>query len=296
MQDEWKTLAKVSKDVQYEMPELNLPIKYVGINGFRLPISNFSTDVIKYGGAIVRATVDLPKKMRGANMSRTAIGIIESVSEAKRIEDLASIMARKLLAAHEYSVSSRVSLRGEGFLYTESPVTSLNSIERFVILERATKMKDNFERNVLGVRVIGISTCPCGAELMKAKLGSQAGAITPTHMQRVNLSILVEFNGQVPITVKDLIDIAYRSMSGSVYSTLKRADEAFVIYNSLANTKFVEDIYRSASNAVYLKLSGVKNATAVYARAESYESIHGYNAIASGWISMERISKAIASH
>ncbi len=293
MQDEWKAVAKVSKDVQYEMPESRLSINDVGINGFRFPISNFSSDHIKYGGAIARATVDIPQKMRGANMSRTAIGITESISEAKRIEDLASTMARKVLAAHEYSVSSRVSLRGEGFLYAESPVSSLDSIERFVILERSIKRKDNFERNMLGVRVTGISTCPCGAELMKAKLESHTDAITPTHMQRAKLSLFVDFNGEVLASVEDLIDVASRSMSGSVYSTLKRADEAFVIYNSLANTKFVEDMYRSALSAIYLKLSGVRTARAIYARAESYESIHGYNAIASGWLDWESISKAI---
>ncbi len=293
MQDEWKNVAKNSKDIQYEMPGSTLTIKNVGINGFRFPISNFSNDQIKYTGARARATVDIPQKMRGANMSRTAIGLTESIFEAKRIEDLASTMAEKILAAHEYSMSSRVSLKGDGFLYTESPVSSLDSIERFVISERSVRRRDNSENNMLGVIVTGISTCPCGAELMKTKLESHVDKITPTHMQRARLSLFIDFYGRVLASVDDLIDAAYKSMSGSVYSTLKRADEAFVIYNSLKNTKFVEDMYRSAISAIYIKLSDLSNVRAIYARAESFESIHGYNAIASGWLDWESISKSI---
>ncbi|MEM0096865.1 MAG: GTP cyclohydrolase I FolE2 [Conexivisphaerales archaeon] len=293
MQDGWKAVAKNSKDIQYEMPGSMLKIKSVGINGFRFPISNFSTDRIKYTGARAKATVDIPQKMRGANMSRTTIGLTESLSEVKRIEDLASIMAKKILAAHEYSLTSRVILKGEGFMYTESPVSYLDSIERFNISERATRTRHGSEDNMLGVTVTGISTCPCGAELMKTKLESDVEKITPTHMQRARLSLFIDFHGKVLASVDDLLDIAYQSMSGSVYSTLKRADEAFVIYNSLRNTKFVEDIYRYAINTIYMKLAMVSNVRAIYARAESFESIHGYNAIASGWLDWKSVEESM---
>ncbi|MGC8660976.1 MAG: GTP cyclohydrolase I FolE2 [Nitrososphaeria archaeon] len=292
MQDEWKTVAKNSRDIQYEMPGSLLKIKNVGINGFRFPISNFSDDRIKYSGARVRATVDIPQKMRGANMSRTTIGLIQSISDAKRIEDLASIMAERILSAHEYSVNSRVAIRGEGFLYTESPVSYLDSIERFVLSERAIRARDGNENSMLGVTVTGISTCPCGAELMRTKLESHVDKITPTHMQRARLGLFIDFYGKPQANVNDLLDAAYQSMSGSVYSTLKRADEAFVIYNSLKNTKFVEDIYRTAINAIHMKLAGLDGVKAVYARAESFESIHGYNAVASGWLDWKTIEKS----
>lgn len=293
MQDEWKTVVKNSRDIQYEMPGSSLKIKSVGINGFKFPISNFSDKRIRYSGAKVRATVDIPQKMRGANMSRTTIGLIQSISDAKRIEDLASIMAERILSAHEYSINSRVAIRGEGFLYTESPVSYLDSIERFVISERAIRKNDGSEINMLGVTVTGISTCPCGAELMRTKLESNVDKITPTHMQRARLSLFIDFYGKPHASVNDLLDVAYHSMSGSVYSTLKRADEAFVIYNSLKNTKFVEDIYRTAINTVYTKLAGVDGVRAANARVESFESIHGYNAIASGWIDWKTIEKSV---
>ncbi|MCL4344151.1 MAG: GTP cyclohydrolase I FolE2 [Nitrososphaerota archaeon] len=293
MQDEWKTVAKNSRDIQYEMPGSMLKIKSVGINGFRFPISNFSNGNIKYTGARARATVDIPQKMRGANMSRTTIGLTESLSEVKRIEDLAGAMAEKILQAHEYSLSSKVTIRGEGFMYTESPVSYLDSIERFIISERSRRTRDGNENNMLGITVTGISTCPCGAELMRTKLESHEEKITPTHMQRARLSVFIDFHGKVLAGVDDLLDSAYRSMSGSVYSTLKRADEAFVIYNSLKNTKFVEDIYRSAINAIYMKLARVGGVRAVYARAESFESIHGYNAIASGWLDWKTVEDSI---
>lgn len=293
MSDEWKEVANNAKDVQYERPESRLKIKNVGIDGFKFPLTKFSNDRIKYSAAMVRATVDVPMQMRGANMSRTAIGITESLPDVKRIEELAGVIAERILSVHEYSLKSRVNLKGEGFLYTESPVSYLDSIEHFQFNEQAIKIRDKVENNILGIKVTGISTCPCGSELMRTKLKSKIEEIQPTHMQRATVSILVNFYGKAIIEMEDLLDAAYKSMSGRVYSTLKRADEAFVIYSSLQNTKFVEDIYRSAVNETYIKLANYNGIKAVYARAESFESIHGYNAVASGWLDWESIRETI---
>ncbi len=284
MSEYWKGIAKRSRDVQYEEPGQRLEIKMVGIRGFSVPVSKFSRDNLNFAMASVNAFVDLPEKMRGINMSRTAVSISSAVSSVSKIEELASMIALKLLEVHEYSLRSVVKLKGEGFIFTKSPVTGLESIERFGFFEISKIERGKIEENIIGTEVTGISACPCGAELMRTKLNGID--VNPTHMQRAEVKVALKVSGKYFAKFEELIDIAYRSLSERAYSSLKRADEAFLIYSSLKNTKFVEDIYRSAVSDLYQKFKDMNGISGVFAMVRSMESIHGYDAVASGWLNI----------
>ncbi len=284
MSNYWKDIAKKSRDVQYEDPEQRLRIKIAGIRGFAVPVTTFSKDNLVFASASISAFVDVPENTRGINMSRTAVSISSALNSASKIEKLANRIAFKLLKVHEYSALSDVRLKGEGFIFTKSPVTELQSIERFGFFESSKVDRGGSGENTFGVKVTGISACPCGAELMKTKLNSSD--ISPTHMQRAEVKVAVRIKGKNFVEFKKLVDIAYRSFSGRVYSSLKRADEAFLIYFSLKNTRFVEDIYRLAVSELYRKFKDTKGVLGVYASVRSMESIHGYDAAASGWLNV----------
>lgn len=285
MSDYWKELAKKSRDLQYDEPELKLKIKKVGIKGYAVPVLRFSKGDLNFARANVDAFVDIPEKIRGINMSRTATSITSALSSASKIEELASLIALNLLEVHEYSSAGIVKLSGEGFYHAKSPVTELPSIERFGFFEVSKIKRREMVENIIGIEVTGISACPCGAELMRVKLNGFD--VNPTHMQRAKVRVALRVKGTNLAKFKELIDIAYKSLSERVYSSLKRADEAFLIYSSLKNAKFVEDIYRSAVSELYNKFKDLEGVSGIFAMVRSMESIHEYDAVASGWLNLD---------
>jgi len=110
-------------------------------------------------------------------------------------------------------------------------------------------------------------------------------------MQRGRVSIAVKVEGKNLSKIEELLDVAYASLSGRVYSTLKRADEGFLIYSYITNTRFVEDIYQAAVTGLYTRFKNFSAVSSVYANVRSFESIHEYNAIASGWIDIKSFEK-----
>ncbi|MFP3262139.1 MAG: GTP cyclohydrolase I FolE2 [Nitrososphaeria archaeon] len=290
MSEEWKEITKRSNDVQYEKPKVRLKIRSVGISEFSIPLTKFSKEKIIYSSAEIKATVDIPEYMRGINMSRTATSIEKVLSSASNVEEVASLIASELLMVHEYAELSKARVKGEGFVYAESPVTGIESIESFKFYELSKDARKNTQKNIIGVTVTGISACPCGAELMKTKLGHSSG-IAPTHMQRARVSVAVKSEGKNFLKIEELLDVAYASLSSRVYSALKRADEGFLIYSSITNTRFVEDIYRAAVTGLYTRFKNFSAVSSIYANIRSFESIHEYNAIASGWIDIKSFEK-----
>jgi GTP cyclohydrolase FolE2 len=148
--------------VQYEKPKVRLKIKSVGISGFSIPLTKFSKEKIIYSSAEIKATVHVTENMRGINMSRTATSIEKVLSSASDVEEIASLIASELLMVHEYAELSKVRVKGKGFIYTESPVTGIESIESFKFYELSKAAYKNNQTNIIGVTVTGISACPCG--------------------------------------------------------------------------------------------------------------------------------------
>ncbi|NAY82525.1 MAG: hypothetical protein GU362_06610 [Thaumarchaeota archaeon] len=147
--------------MQYEKPKVRLKIKSVGISGFSIPLKKFSKEKI-YSSAKIKATVHVPENMRGINMSRTATSIEKVLSSASDVEEIASLITSELLMVHEYAELSKVRVKGKGFIYTESPVTGIESIESFKFYELSKAAYKNNQTNIIGVTVTGISACPCG--------------------------------------------------------------------------------------------------------------------------------------
>jgi len=283
--DKWKAVSAKSKDVQYERPMISLAIDRVGFRGIGVALNSFSRPPVIYSSGRVSVMVDLPPYQRGINMSRTMIGLTDRMAQgAANLEELAPSMARRLLELHEYSTRSRIRISADGYLASASPITGLESHEQFGVKTGAMMTRNGLYRMV-GVTITGISTCPCGAELMRSMLdhGPESTELMPTHMQRARATLLVRLQGEDQIAISQLLEAASKSMSGSTHSVLKRADEGFVIYSALKNPKFVEDIYRSMAKEFVTRYPDMDEDTRVYISVVSEESIHNFNASASGW-------------
>ncbi|MDG7049073.1 MAG: GTP cyclohydrolase I FolE2 [Nitrososphaerota archaeon] len=293
--EKWKAVSAKSKDVQYEKPVVPIAIDRVGFRGIFMPLNSFSRPPVIYSSGRVSVMVDLPPYQRGINMSRTMIGVTDRIGEGKAdLEELAPSMAKRLLELHEYSTKSRIRIGADGYLTSSSPISGLESHEHFGVKIGAVMTRSTLLR-IIGVTITGISTCPCGAELMRSALehGPETSGLMPTHMQRAKATLLVSLHGENRITIPQLLTAVSESMSGSTHSVLKRSDEGFVIYSALKNPKFVEDIYRSIAREFMTRYPDLDESTRVYISVVSEESIHNFNASASGWSSYRDLKELL---
>ena len=134
-------------------------------------------------------------------------------------------------------------------------------------------------KKLIGVRVIGMTACPCAREVIKA-IGKYKN-IPPTHNQRNITTLMIEVPGEDnSVDANDLIDIVEKSFSSPTYGILKRKEEGMLVYNAHKNPKFVEDVVRDILSEILQKYKKLPDDVIVIVRSESEESIHKHNAFA----------------
>lgn len=124
----------------------------------------------------------------------------------------------------------------------------------------------------LKVRVPVNALCPCSKRI------SDYGA----HNQRSYVTISVNSakypdGSPIPISIKDLVDIAERSASAPVYPLVKRVDERYLTMQAYDNPVFVEDTVRSVAS----QLIQDSRVAQFSVQVVSQESIHNHDAFAS---------------
>lgn len=118
---------------------------------------------------------------------------------------------------------------------------------------------DDSGRNIYTYTLLGTTACPCSKEYMGVG-----------HMQKCQLMIAMLAKSTYP-KFEDIFKLMDSCFSATLTEKLKRNEEAAKIKEAQDNTKFVEDVVRSAMQSI---------PDIVYARAESDESIHAHKAIA----------------
>jgi len=106
---------------------------------------------------------------------------------------------------------------------------------------------------------------------------------SPSHTQRARLTVAITTKGAEAIPrIDELAELLRDAFSAPVLSLLKRKDEYEIVRDAFKRPKFVEDVVRSAVELVrdYLMAKGFPGDTFIRVEAESYESIHPYNAYA----------------
>jgi GTP cyclohydrolase-4 len=247
--------------------------------------------------------VDLPGSLKGANLSRNFEVIDEVLQQAidgdvKEIEELCSVVARKLLDRHEYADRTEVLMKSQFMVKRETPVSHTSCHEVVQVHARAVArrtFRDPIVRKSIGAEVTGMTACPCAQDIMKERaihvlqnLGIPDGKIgeflkevpMATHNQRGRGLLVIEIDDDQHVKLEKIIRILKESMSASIFELLKRGDESYVVLNAHKNPRFVEDCVREIAKKVLAEFKDLPGDSLVTITQTNEESIHQHDAYA----------------
>jgi len=274
-------------DVQSGPSSQNFKLTRVGVTGVKKLVQIQRPGKKQPISLVVKMDlfVDLPASQKGSHMSRNLelVSEIVDVSLQKPVSDLESFCsktARLLLEKHDYATFSEVRAEADYFLERTYP-SGKKGLEPFKLVAEARAKNTGEVKKLIGVKVIGMTTCPCAMETVK-KIGNyDEGVVSPTHNQRNITTLMIEVPGNDhSVDANDLIDIVERAFSTPTYGILKRQEEAKIVYSAHKNPKFVEDVARDILSSILKKYPSLPDDVLVVVRSESEESIHKHNAYA----------------
>jgi GTP cyclohydrolase I len=277
-------------DVQCSLPEIQIPIRQVGVENVEVPFRLES----KYGGfhqlnANVSMRTNLDEKTKGISMSRLLLTLkpyldlplkhvlirkiledlkknIESTSSFIKFEFRMPINRKSILTENSFPIYYRC--RFEGQLFQIPDVTESGDLD--------FEMIDVF-KFYQGVKIQYASYCPCSAELC-GDLNSKSKAGFP-HNQRSYADILVEAEENHYIWLEDIIECVESRIKTLPYPIIKRPDEQEIARVAAENPMFVEDAIRTISDS----LNNKKGISDWIVKCVHEESIHTSEAIAVNW-------------
>jgi GTP cyclohydrolase-4 len=274
-------------DVQSMLSPSQFKITRVGVTGVKklIHIKRPRRKTINPLVVKIDLLVDLPAKQKGSHMSRN-IELVSDIIDAtlqQPVPDLESFCAKTaklLLKKHDYATVSEVKAEADYFLETRYP-SGKNGLEPYKLVAEARAKKNGEVRKLIGVKVIGMTACPCAMEVIRKINHQNAKAPTPTHNQRNLGTLMIEVpQDDQSVDADDLIRIVEHAFSTPTYSLLKRREEGELVREAHKNPKFVEDVVRDILTAVLKKYSRLPDDVIVIVRSESEESIHKHNAFA----------------
>ena len=274
-------------DVQSGPSSSNFKITRVGVTGVKKLVHIERPDKNTASSLVVKMDlfVDLPASQKGSHMSRNLelVSDLIDMNLQKPVSDLESFcatIAKLLLKKHEYATFSEVKAEADYFLERTYP-SGKKGLEPYKLLAEARANNDGEIKKLIGVKVIGMTACPCAMEVIRKLDGYGEKDVPPTHNQRNITTLMIEVSGDDRyVDANDLIDIAEQSLSTPTYGILKRREEGQLVFDAHKNPKFVEDVVRDILNAILKKYKELHDDVLVVVRSESEESIHKHNAFA----------------
>ncbi len=291
-------------DIQSTLPDVRINLTRVGVKNVKklvevsrpekrpvIFISNF--DVF----------VDLPGSLKGANLSRNFEVIDEVLQQAidgdvKEIENLCSVVARKLLDRHEYADRTEVLMNSQFMVKRETPVSHTSCHEVVKVHARAVArrtFREPIVRKSIGAEVTGMTACPCAQDIMKEravtvlqnleipkeKIEAFLGEVPmATHNQRGRGFLCIEIDDDQHVKLEKIIRILKESMSSSIFELLKRGDESYVVLSAHKNPRFVEDCVREIAKKVLAEFKELPGDSLITIKQTNEESIHQHDAYA----------------
>jgi GTP cyclohydrolase-4 len=274
-------------DVQSSPSLSNFKLTKVGVTDVKKLVNIKRPDREKTIPLVVKMDlfVDLPASQKGSHMSRNLELVSNIVDEnlQRPVTDLETFCAQTanlLLEKHEYASFSEVKAEADYFLERTYP-SGNKGLEPFKLVAEARAKSNGEIKKLIGVKVIGMTACPCAIEVIKSIGNYKKDDIPPTHNQRNITTLMIEVPGEdKSVDANDLIDIVENSFSSPTYGILKRREEGKLVYNAHKNPKFVEDVVRDILSSILNKYKKLPDEVMVVARSESEESIHKHNAFA----------------
>ncbi len=264
------------------------------MTGVKKPINVQRPDKVVMLTTEIGVFVDLPSTQKGSHLSRNVEVISEILDKSvrqpvKSLELLCEEICHKLLERHEYATYSEVGMRADYFL--EKALSSgRKSIEGYKLIAKAQakRNEESAVNKLIGVEVIGMTTCPCAMETVRTRLEVEYPGMKEilgkipvvTHNQRNITTLMIEVPKNYDLEADDLIAIVEDSFSSPTYEILKRDDEALITLQAHNNPKFVEDVVRDILDRVLKKYVKLPDSVGITVRSESEESIHKHNAYA----------------
>jgi len=301
----------MSQKTGRELPDIQSTIPAVRINLTRVGVKNVKklVEVSRQEKrpvifiSIFDVFVDLPGSLKGANLSRNFEVIDEVLQQAidgevKEIEDLCSVVARKLLDRHEYADRTEVRMRSQYMVKRETPVSHTSCHEVVQVHARAVArrtFRDPIVRKSIGAEVTGMTACPCAQDIMKERalyvmknLGIENDKVDAflaevpmaTHNQRGRGFLCIEIDDDQHVKLEKIIKILKESMSASIFELLKRGDESYVVLNAHKNPRFVEDCVREVAKKVLAEFQNLPGDSLITIKQTNEESIHQHDAYA----------------
>jgi GTP cyclohydrolase-4 len=210
---------------------------------------------------------------------------------ASDLESFCAESAELLLKKHEYATFSEVKAEADYFLDVIYPSGQEGS-EPYKLVAEARANSNGMLKKLIGVKVIGMTACPCAMEVVRKLDARDRNCSAPTHNQRNIGTLIIEVpRGAEIVDADDLIEIVEESFSSPTYSILKRKEEAELVIKAHAKPKFVEDVVRDILSAVLKRYKDLPDEVLVIARSESEESIHKHNAFAERVTSLGELRK-----
>ncbi len=293
-------------DVQAGSPDIKINLSWVGVKGVKKLV-----EVARAGGkrpiiliSDFHIFVDLPSDIKGANLSRNFEAMYEVLEEAVstptyEVEELCSEVARRLLLLHEYASTAEVGMKSEYMLKRRTPVMKIQCQEPATIFAEArafrTPNKGVRIKKLIGVEIVGLTTCPCAQELMREKAVEKLTKMgiaekdmdaflnvipMATHNQRGRGIIAIEVEDDVKVPLGKIIGVIERSMSAKTHEILKRPDEAEVVETAHKKPMFVEDCVREMAKRVVETFTDLPDDSIINIKQINEESIHQHDAVA----------------
>ncbi|MCX6650457.1 MAG: GTP cyclohydrolase, FolE2/MptA family [Methanomassiliicoccales archaeon] len=155
-------------DVQNRHLTNGFKLTRVGVTGVKKPVRVHRGGKDTCLNCDIDVFVDLPSTQRGSHLSRNLEVISEIVEQGvsqpiKGLEVLAADVCRKLLERHDYATYAEVHINADYFLERTLP-TGRKSIESYKLVAKASHKRGNGMTKMIGVRVIGMTACPCAME------------------------------------------------------------------------------------------------------------------------------------
>jgi len=307
------------QDLHELKPDVAISIRKVGITGVKMPIGYISFNnkpVVVV--PVFNVFINLPANQKGIHASRSYEVIAEVLSEHAgrryKLEEICAAIASELLKRHGYASRSEVQARGEAVYEKKTPRTEILTYESCHILAKAIAYREKNDsvsvKRFVGVRVTGITACPCAQEILENCSREQIATVKPlskvevdgilsqipvaTHMQRGYGSIIMELPKNMEVDAMRLVRVIEDSMSAPTFELLKRPDEADLVMEAANKPRFAEDCIRYMMKNFVEAFPSLPDGTSVVFSMKSKESIHKHDLVAERSITMGEMKREIS--
>ncbi len=304
------------EDVQSRVPTLSLSLSRVGVTNVEKVIRIRANGTEQLFSARLDCFVDLGPHQKGAHMSRfeevvnEAIGEVVLGESAFRAETLAQHIAEKV-RDRQGARRAEVHIEARYPEHKPAPVSGIETQEIYSLLGAAVASEAG-TRRLIGVRVQGLTACPCAQTLIQASSHERlrAEGFTEDEIERIFEAVPVATHNQrglatlhigcpescdTDIDAEWLVQIAEESMSSEIYELMKRSDEGAVVEKAHRRPRFVEDCVREMVRGVVEELPILTDQHFVSARQENLETIHQHNVQAERFGLLGEIRREIAT-